>query len=113
MAKARPSQTQSLMVAKDGIEVIHLAQSHQPDLILMDIQMPGMDGLKAIDKIRHILEVMHTPIIALTALAMPGDREKCLASGANEYLSKPAKLKQISETIQQLTSSLLIKNQLT
>ncbi len=91
-----------LIVANDGIEVIKLAQLHQPDLILMDIQMPGMDGLEAIDKIRHIPEIMHTPIIALTALAMPGDRETCLASGANEYLSKPAKLKQLRQTIQQL-----------
>jgi CheY-like chemotaxis protein/anti-sigma regulatory factor (Ser/Thr protein kinase) len=91
-----------LIVAHDGIEVIKLAQLHQPDLILMDIQMPGMDGLEAIDKIRHIPEIMHTPIIALTALAMPGDRETCLATGANEYLSKPAKLKQLRQTIQQL-----------
>jgi light-regulated signal transduction histidine kinase (bacteriophytochrome)/CheY-like chemotaxis protein len=91
-----------LIVANDGIEVIKLAQLHQPDLILMDIQMPGMDGLEAISKIRQISEIMHTPIIALTALAMPGDREICLASGANEYLSKPAKLKQLRQTIQQL-----------
>ncbi|MCY7368935.1 MAG: response regulator, partial [Chamaesiphon sp.] len=94
-----------IIVARDGLEVINLAQSHQPDLILMDIQMPGMDGLTAINKIRHIPEIMHTPIIALTALAMPGDREKCLASGANEYLSKPAKLKQLRQTIQKLIGS--------
>jgi GAF domain-containing protein/CheY-like chemotaxis protein len=91
-----------LIVANDGIEVIKLAQLHQPDLILMDIQMPGMDGLEAIGKIRQIPEIMNTPIIALTALAMPGDREICLASGANEYLSKPAKLKKLRQTIQQL-----------
>jgi light-regulated signal transduction histidine kinase (bacteriophytochrome)/ActR/RegA family two-component response regulator len=91
-----------IIVANDGIEVIQLAQSHQPDLILMDIQMPGIDGLEAIVQIRQIPNIMHTPIIALTALAMPGDREKCLASGANEYLSKPAKLKQVCQTIQKL-----------
>ena len=93
------------MVAKDGIELINLAQSHQPDLILIDIQLPGMDGLIAIDQIRHIPEIMHTPIIALTDLEIPGDRGKCLASGANECLSKPAKLKQLRQTIQQLISS--------
>jgi signal transduction histidine kinase/ActR/RegA family two-component response regulator len=99
-----------IIVAKNGLEVINLAQFHQPDLILMDIHMPGMDGLISIDKIRHIPEIMHTPIIALTALAMPGDspgamlrqREKCLASGANECLSKPPQLKQLRQTIQQL-----------
>ncbi len=91
-----------MMVAKDGMEVIQLAQSHYPDLILMDIQMPGMDGLEAIATIRQLPEIMDTPIIALTALAMPGDRERCLASGANEYLAKPAKLKAVRETIQKL-----------
>jgi|GEM_PF-456555 len=90
-----------IVVARDGLEVISLAQSEQPDLILMDIQMPGMDGMQAIAKIRQIPELMNIPIIALTALAMPGDREQCLAGGANEYLSKPAKLKQLRATIEQ------------
>lgn len=93
-----------LIVAHDGIEAISLARSQQPDLILMDIQMPGMNGIEAIGKIRQIPEIEHTPIIALTALAMSGDREKCLASGANEYLSKPVNLKQLRQTIQQLIS---------
>ncbi len=93
-----------LIVAHDGIEAINLARSQQPDLILMDIQMPGMNGIEAIGKIRQIPEIEHTPIIALTALAMSGDREKCLASGANEYLSKPVNLKQLRQTIQQLIS---------
>jgi light-regulated signal transduction histidine kinase (bacteriophytochrome) len=91
-----------MMAASDGLEVIRLARLHRPDLILMDIQMPGIDGLEAIAKIRQMPEIMHVPIIALTALAMPGDRERCLASGANEYLSKPAKLKEVREAIQTL-----------
>ena len=94
-----------IIVAKDGIEAISLAQSLQPDLILMDIQMPGMDGLESIARIRQIPEIMHIPIIALTALAMPGDREKCLESGANRYLSKPVKLKQLRQTIVELIGS--------
>ena len=88
-----------IMLAKDGIEAIALAQSLQPDLILMDIQMPGMNGLESISKIRQIPALVHIPIIALTALAMPGDREKCLSSGANNYLSKPVKLKQLRQAI--------------
>jgi light-regulated signal transduction histidine kinase (bacteriophytochrome)/CheY-like chemotaxis protein len=91
-----------LLVANNGLEVIRLAEIHHPDAILMDIQMPGLDGLQAIARIRQMPAIARIPIIALTALAMPGDREKCLASGADEYLSKPAKLKQVRETIQKL-----------
>jgi PAS domain S-box-containing protein len=88
--------------AKDGLEAIELTKSHCPDLILMDIQMPEMDGLEAIKQIRSNPDLATLPIIALTALVMPGDREKCLAAGANEYLSKPLKLKNLVNTIQQL-----------
>jgi GAF domain-containing protein/CheY-like chemotaxis protein len=91
-----------LIIAKNGLEVIQLAQSHHPDLILMDIQMPGIDGLEAIAQIRQNPAISQIPIVALTALALPGDREKCLAIGANEYLAKPAKLKQVRQVIQQL-----------
>jgi CheY-like chemotaxis protein len=65
-------------------------------------QVVKIDGLEAIAKIRKIPLIAHTQIIPLTALAMPGDRERCLAGGANEYLAKPAKLKQVRETIQRL-----------
>ena len=68
--------------------------------------MPGMDGLEAIAHIRQNPQLAEIPIIALTALAMEGDREKCLAAGANEYISKPVKLKQLNVTIKQfLTAS--------
>jgi CheY-like chemotaxis protein len=89
------------IVANDGQAAIELTQQHHPDLILMDIQMPGMDGLEAIVKIRQNLQLVAIPIIALTALAMDGDREKCLRAGANDYLTKPFKLKQLHNTIQQ------------
>ncbi len=89
-----------LMVAKTGLQAIDLAQAHAPDIILMDIQMPGMDGLEATRQIREKPELDQTPIIALTALAMPGDREKCLAAGANQYLTKPIRLKELVTTIQ-------------
>lgn len=89
------------LLAHDGQEAIALAQAHHPDLILMDIQMPGMDGLEAIRVIRQQPELERIPIIALTALAMAGDRENCLAAGANEYLTKPVQLKHLAATIQQ------------
>ncbi|MEY2979359.1 MAG: response regulator [Prochlorotrichaceae cyanobacterium] len=92
-------------VAKNGQEAIEKARSDSPDLILMDIQMPIMDGLEATQKIRQYPHLASTPIIALTALAMKEDKEKCLAAGANDYISKPVKLKQLAATIQQLLST--------
>ncbi len=91
-----------LLIARDGQEAIALTQTHSPDLILMDIQMPGVDGLAAIQTIRQDLNLGQIPIIALTALAMEGDRERCLAVGANDYLAKPIKLKHLTMTIRQL-----------
>jgi PAS domain S-box-containing protein len=90
-----------VVLAKDGQQAIDLAKAHHPDLILMDIQMPGIDGIEAIKQIRLNPDLVNIPIIALTALAMVGDREKCLAVGANDYLSKPMKLKQLATIIQQ------------
>ena len=94
-----------ILLAKTGEEAIVLARTKGPALILMDIQMPGVDGLEAIRQIRGDHNLADVPIIALTALAMAGDRERCLAAGANDYLSKPIKLKQLAATIQQLLSS--------
>jgi CheY-like chemotaxis protein len=65
----------------------------------MDIQMPGIDGIEAIQQIRCDPNLINVPIIALTALAMAGDRERCLEAGANDYLSKPVKLKALDQMI--------------
>jgi signal transduction histidine kinase/ActR/RegA family two-component response regulator len=73
-----------------------------PQIILMDIQMPGMDGFEAIRRIRQIPACANTQIVALTALAMSTDRQKCLDAGANEYVSKPVKLGQLVATIETL-----------
>ncbi len=89
------------IAAKDGAEAIALATTHQPDLILMDIQMPGMDGIEAILQIRQDPHLAKIPIVALTALAQASDRQKCLNAGANEYLVKPVKLKELNRTIEQ------------
>ncbi|MFN4966683.1 MAG: response regulator [Pseudanabaena sp.] len=90
-----------LIIAKDGQEAVDLILSASPDLVLMDIQMPSMDGIEAIKLIRSKNHLTDLPIIALTALAMAGDREKCLEAGATDYMSKPIKLKQLAATIQQ------------
>jgi PAS domain S-box-containing protein len=89
-----------VVVARDGAEAIARAMETPPDVILMDIQMPGMDGLEATRRIRADAALENIPIVALTALAMPGDRERCLEAGANEYLSKPVGLKQLVNVIE-------------
>ncbi len=88
-----------LIVARNGTEAVQMALQQEPDLILMDIQMPEMDGLEATRRIRAEAKFATLPIIALTALAMPGDRDRCLAVGANEYLTKPVSLKELSHQI--------------
>ncbi len=88
-----------MIIAKDGKEAVDLVLSAQPDLVLMDIQMPGINGIEAIKLIRD--QNLHDlPIIAVTALNMPEDRARCLEAGANEYLAKPIKLKQLATMIQ-------------
>ena len=89
-----------ILSATDGQQAIDLAKAEHPDLILMDIQMPVIDGMEAIKQIRLDSNLADIPIIALTALAMTGDRDRCLAVGANEYLSKPIKLKSLDQMIQ-------------
>jgi CheY-like chemotaxis protein len=88
-----------VVVAHDGLEAVAKAEECKPDCILMDIQMPVMNGLAAISQLRTDPRFATTPIIALTALAMPGDRERCLAAGADEYMSKPVSLKALKRTI--------------
>lgn len=93
-----------LTVARHGAEAIERAKTERPDLIIMDIQMPGMDGLTATRQIRASNDstLAAIPIIALTALAMPGDQERCLAAGANEYLTKPVGLRALIGVIEGL-----------
>jgi CheY-like chemotaxis protein len=93
-----------ILLATDGQQAIDLAKAHHPDLILMDIQMPVMDGLEAIKQIRIDPNLVDIPIIALTALAMADDRERCLTAGANDYLAKPVKLRELFLSIQKLLS---------
>ena len=86
--------------AREALTGIDLAKRAHPNLILMDIQLPGMDGLEATRRLREEPDCRAIPIIALTALAMPGDRERCLAAGANDYLTKPVSLKKLAKVIE-------------
>ncbi|MEO1145012.1 MAG: PAS domain S-box protein [Cyanobacteria bacterium J06638_22] len=88
-----------LIAAKNGEEAIALVKAHTPDLILMDIQMPKMDGIEAMQHLRQSPDFADIPIIALTALAMEGDRDRCLQAGANDYMAKPIRLRELNQAI--------------
>jgi len=79
----------NLLCATDGYEGLKMAKEHKPDVILMDISLPGMDGVEALNKIRTAEGLENTVVVALTAHAMVGDKENYLAKGFDAYMSKP------------------------
>ncbi len=96
-----------VITTRSGFELLERVSAARPDIILIDIQMPGMDGMEAMRRLRahRDPQVASIPIIAVTALAMTGDREKCLQAGANDYMSKPVTLAQLAERIKKLLSA--------
>jgi two-component system, sensor histidine kinase and response regulator len=96
----------SVIVAHDGIEAIHIFNTEAVDLILMDVQMPNLGGLEAVMEIRKIEASTGSriPILALTAHAMPGDRERCLDAGMDDYVSKPLRPKDLLAKIASLST---------
>ena len=99
--KVLGKQGYGVTVAANGKEALNLFTENRFDVILMDVQMPEMDGLEATGLIRHLEEGLgtHVPIVAMTAHAMKGDREKCLAAGMDAYVSKPIRPGQLMEAI--------------
>jgi CheY-like chemotaxis protein len=85
--------------ATSGEQAVELATEHVPDLILMDVQLPGIDGIEALGRIRGDERTAAIPVVALTAQAMAGDRERFLESGFDGYISKPVNVVEFIETV--------------
>ena len=91
-----------LVYAEDGVAAVENAKQHMPALILMDVSLPEMDGLEATKLIKRDPATANIPIIALTAHAMDGDRERCRAAGCNDYDTKPIELSRLLEKMKAL-----------
>jgi two-component system cell cycle response regulator DivK len=98
-------QGYTVVIARDGASGVRLAASERPDLILMDLSLPVLDGWEATRQIKAEKQTQHIPVIALTANAMTGDREKALAAGCDDFDTKPIVLPRLIEKIRVLSYS--------
>jgi len=89
-------------IARDGAEAVEMAGSELPDLIIMDMLMPKMDGSEATGRIRKNPKTKAIPILAATAKALPEDRDICLASGCDDYIAKPFSYRELHDAIEKL-----------
>jgi two-component system, cell cycle response regulator DivK len=89
----------STLEATTGEEAVELALVHEPALVLMDVQLPGIDGVEALEKLRRDERTASIPVLALTAQAMSGDRERFLDAGFDGYLSKPVDVAELLQTV--------------
>ena len=89
----------TLFTATDGEEALDTAVRERPDLIIMDIQIPKINGLEVTKRLRNTPVFSHTPIVAISAYAMKGDKEKAIDAGCDEYLSKPIDTRQLPVVI--------------
>ena len=92
----------TILVATDGEQGVAMAATERPDLILMDLRLPVLDGWEATRRIKAQPETQHIPIIALTAHAMSGDREKALAAGCDDFDTKPVEMPRLLEKVRAL-----------
>jgi len=96
------AKSYDLLKACDGEEALDVATREQPDLIVMDMQLPKMSGVEVTRRLRQMPVFRQTPIIALTAFAMRGDRERFLEAGCNAYISKPIHTRELPKIIDQM-----------
>jgi two-component system cell cycle response regulator DivK len=91
----------STLEASTGEDAVELALAHAPALVLMDVQLPGIDGVEALARLRREERTAAIPVLALTAQAMHGDRERFLAAGFDGYLSKPIDVVELLRTVEE------------
>ncbi|SFN09978.1 two-component system, NarL family, sensor histidine kinase BarA [Izhakiella capsodis] len=94
-------QVEHIVLCESGREAVHQAKLHKPDIILMDIQMPDIDGIRASEMIRALSGYQNTPIVAVTAHALDGEREELIAAGMNDYLAKPIDERKLRQLLAQ------------
>ncbi len=92
----------TVLVAPDGAQAVTMAAAEQPNLILMDLSLPVLDGWEATRRIKAAPGTRHIPVIALTAHAMAGDREKAMAAGCDDFDTKPVEMSRLIDKIQAL-----------
>jgi len=95
----------SFIEAENGVTGLQMAQEHLPDLILMDINLPEMDGYEVTLRLKQIETLAHVPIVAMTANVMKGDRERTLDAGCDGYIQKPINVDLLPEQINQFLAS--------
>lgn len=95
------SMGHEMIEAETGLDSLMIAAEKTPDLILMDVNIPGMDGLETTVRFKQNPKLSHIPIIALTANAMKGDKERCLEAGCDGYMQKPVGVSDLRRQIQQ------------
>jgi two-component system cell cycle response regulator DivK len=98
-------QGHTVVIARDGSTGVQLAASERPDVILMDLSLPVLDGWQATRQIKAAVQTRHIPVIALTANAMTGDREKALAAVCDDFDTKPIVMSRLLEKIRALSGS--------
>jgi two-component system cell cycle response regulator DivK len=96
------SSGHQVIEASNGREAVDLALEHEPDLLLLDLQMPELDGFNVLSEVRKDNRFTSRPIVALTAYAMQGDREKALAAGFTSYVTKPVNLAALRSLVSDL-----------
>ena len=97
------SMGHEMLEAETGLDSLTIAAEEMPDLILMDINIPGMDGLETTVRLKKNPHLAQIPVIALTANAMKGDKERCLAAGCDGYMQKPVGVSDLRREIQTYT----------
>ena len=105
------SMGHEMVEAETGLDSLMLAEERKPDLILMDVNIPGMDGLETTVKFRERPHLADIPIIALTANAMKGDKERCLAAGCNGYMQKPVGVSDLRREIEYYAKQTQLANE--